>query len=437
MSQANQSEGEETASYSEEEVMDVEEIGADSERERAIEAILSESEILENKETPRQRKGKQRVRSSPLIKSPSHAPSSTEGMMWKVLAKLTEEVKSLKRPQAIQQGSGETPKRAKITVSDTGTAYDRPSSSRQAQPSENETQLSSGTVKQLSSAQSKQLKTAKNDQLSSDTRERQLSSAAMHEEQDDDAVVIHDDENDDPLRIEQEEFQQGLDHSGDDESSDEEDAGNDDIFEDMVGAIDIQGEEETPGPALLQVWADKINLAWKTKINKTALNSTMLKYKIPSNCEALKVPSMNKDIWNLLNKWQRKADLNLSSCQRNLLKAVSAVLKLHENFTTLPRSTRQLAMQTTVDVVSLLGKVNRELASKRKISARPALLGDYKSLATTTEVSDANLFGDNLTQDIKDVNTEKDSGSNIIWIQAVWQSTWCESWCIRLQCRIL
>ena len=85
------------------------------------------------------------------------------------------------------------------------------------------------------------------------------------------------------------------------------------------------------------------------------------------------------------------------------------MLKLHENFTTptLPRSTRQLAMQTTVDVVSLLGKVNRELASKRKISAHPALLGDYKSLATTTEVSDANFFGDNLTQDIKDVNIRR------------------------------
>ena len=55
MSQGNQSEGEETASYSEEEVnMDVEEEG-DSERERAIEAILSESKILENKEPARQR----------------------------------------------------------------------------------------------------------------------------------------------------------------------------------------------------------------------------------------------------------------------------------------------------------------------------------------------------------------------------------------------
>ena len=64
-------------------------------------------------------------------------------------------------------------------------------------------------------------------------------------------------------------------------------------------------------------------------------------------------------------------------------------------------------MQTTADIVSMLGKVNREMASKRKISARPVLLGDYKSLATTTEASGENLFGDNLTQDIKDVNIRR------------------------------
>ena len=52
MSQNNPSEGEETASYySEEEVptMTIEQQEDDSERERAIESILSESEMLEGK----------------------------------------------------------------------------------------------------------------------------------------------------------------------------------------------------------------------------------------------------------------------------------------------------------------------------------------------------------------------------------------------------
>ena len=69
---------------------------------------------------------------------------------------------------------------------------------------------------------------------------------------------------------------------------------------------------------------------------------------------------MNKEIWRLCDKFQRKNDINLAQSQRCLVKATTGVLNLHEHFAKLPRATRQLAMQTTADVVSLLGQVNRE-----------------------------------------------------------------------------
>jgi hypothetical protein len=171
------------------------------------------------------------------------------------------------------------------------------------------------------------------------------------------------------------------------------------MFENMVGAVDIQGDDEVPGVPLAQIWADKINLAWTTKIGKTAQNFLMQKYRTPSNLNKLKVPQMNNEIWKLCNKWQKKADLQMGAAQRTLIKVVSAVLQLQNSTASLMSiATRQVAMQTTADIVALLGKVNRELAAKRKISARPVLSGDYKSLATTTKVSGDNLFGDTLTQ---------------------------------------
>ena len=94
----------------------------------------------------------------------------------------------------------------------------------------------------------------------------------------------------------------------------------------------------------------------------------------------------------------------MSASQRALVKAVTAVLKMHDYFSNQPRSTRQIAMQTTADIISLLGKVNRDITQKRKVAARPCLQGDYKNLSTSTSVTD-NLFGDNMTQDIKDINT--------------------------------
>ena len=213
------------------------------------------------------------------------------------------------------------------------------------------------------SATSTQLRSAKREQLSTvKPPTSQLRSSAnvtrkqrnIPETEPEDTVSIQDNDVDDPLQAELQQQQ----HDVEEDSSDEED--DDGLFENMVGAIDIQGEEEVPGLPLTQIWADKINLAWKTKIGRTAHNSLLQKYKTPSNLDALKVPTMNNEIWKLCNKWQKKADLNMSASQRTLIKVVAAVLELQSSFTSaMNRATRQVAMQTTADVVALLGKVNR------------------------------------------------------------------------------
>ena len=181
---------------------------------------------------------------------------------------------------------------------------------------------------------------------------------------------------------------------------------NDNIFDDMVDSIDIQGEDDLPGEPLPQTWADKVNLAWKTKLAKGVFNVLLQKYKTPSNLTEFKVPKMNSEMWRLIGKWQRKADLSLSGSQRSLMKAATAVLKLHDYFVDMPRSTRQVAMQTVADITSLLGKVNRDITLKRKTMIRPALKGDFKTLSTSTTATE-NLFGDNLTQAIKDIQVKR------------------------------
>ena len=61
--------------------------------------------------------------------------------------------------------------------------------------------------------------------------------------------------------------------------------------------------------------------------------------------EKLKVPQLNTEIWKLCNKWQRKADLNMSAAQRTIIKVVSAVLQLQNSMTVgATRATRQIAL---------------------------------------------------------------------------------------------
>lgn len=415
----NENSSDETSSYSEEEVMEVDDGG--DENELAIETILEENERLEEEENAfleTKRKGKQKA-----PKSPSSSPDINV-QMWKELKRLKQQMNSLKRPRENDVSSnakGESSAKKNKMDIDVATrpAFHHPGSSKDT----NERQLSSAKPKQLSSATSSQLRSViKGKQLSSSAQSSQLSSAtskpktvvkSLASQNDDNELDIHEEDVEDPLRIEAEEIQRtGNDNDDVDDVSSDEDIDDieeegENIFADLVKAVTIEGDKEKPGPPVDDDWAEKINSAWKTKMNKLSHTHMLQKYKIASNLNALKVPSVNKEIWKPLSKWQKKADLNMTSCQRSLISAVSAVMKLSDYIGSLPRATRQIAMQTAADIVSLLGKVNRELMTRRKISARSVLVGDYKTLATTTEVSEENLFGDNLTQDIKDVNIRR------------------------------
>ena len=259
-------------------------------------------------------------------------------------------------------------------------------------------------MKQLSSASNK-LSPIKNSQQLSTAKLKQVSPAKKPTEPDssEEEIELHAENDNDLLAQEvNEENMEG--ESSEDEGQD------DNIFDDIVGAINIGGDDELlSGEPVPTSWAEKLNTAWQTKIPKASLTTIQQKYKTPSNLTSFRVPKMNKDIWDLCTKWHKKADLTMSASQRALVKATTAVLKLNDYLSNQERSVRHIGMQTTADIVSLLGKVNRELSLRRKHATRPVLKGDYKKLANSTSVTE-NLFGDNITQDIKDINTKRRIG---------------------------
>jgi hypothetical protein len=435
----------ETESYSEEEVEQCERSENELEQEVAIKAILSESENLEQQqatesdhehdsETPaptKVNKGKHKAK--------KQRKRSVDTSFWEVLSSIQSDIKSLKQKRSHPEDAedvdgqmGANVKVKKVKVVSCSAPSDRPSSSKtglkQLSTVNSDEQLRSAKDQQLSPAPGQQLSPAKSKQLSTATK-RQLSpargqqrrvrqkspEAEVRTDANDDTVDIdvEDSSEDDPL-LQEVNLQQnnmnvnvnpnpGAVDESDGESSDEND---DDFFQEMVGAIDIRGDEDVPGAALVESWASKINLAWTTKVPKTTMTSLLTKFRTPTNLTDMRVPRMNKEIWRLCDKFQRKNDLNMAQSQRCLIKAATGVLNLHDHFATLPRGTRQLAMQTTVDIVSLLGKVNREVVSKRKMLIRPNLKGDFKYLSSSTNTTE-HLFGDNLTQDIKDIQVKR------------------------------
>ena len=366
-SNSNSSSDDETISY-DEEVMDVDVDAQEPESTQAtanevIATILDESEKLEQEAKSPRNRGKQRV---------SKRDESYKQNFAKLISDMQAEINSLKRSRRSESTSAAAPsKKVKIDIDNNSGAFDRPSGSGYKKPSSTSKQLSSVTKKsQLSSATvTKQLKTANQTRLSpkkvspeerpQGSVEESTHDVAEQIIENDDAITIQAGENDDPLV---QELHDNAVSDVDMENSTEDEE--DDIFEDMVEAIDIRGEDDLPGEALPETWAAKINLAWKTKLAKSAFNVLLQKYKTPSNLTAFKVPKMNSEMWRLIGKWQRKSDLSLSGSQRALVKAATAALKLHDYFGEMPRSTRQVAMQNTADIISLIGKVNRDITLK-------------------------------------------------------------------------
>ena len=422
------SDSDETVSYSEEEVdfqMDVDDEDVAEPNvtpNTALATILNESEELEKKSendtvnNGSNSKGKQKMPRLRRMAPETNNNTSEETGLWKALAKIQNELSSLKRKSTGEEDQEreqeKSKKRAKISVTNTA-AFDKPQSSKTFREGEIP-QSSSNTKKQLSSANRKHsVPASKKNQLSTEQTNKQLSSVqsqptatvsnsdveADSDQNDDELDLDVGQSGDDPLLDEQAELQ-AIDNA----SSEEEEE--DGILDEMATAIDIRNDDEFPGLPLPVKWAKKVNEAWKTKVSKATLNILMRKYPTPSNLTEMKVPRMNKEIWRLIGKWQRKSDLSLSATQRYLMKAATTVLKLIDYIPNNPSSEKQVAMQTAADIITMMGRVNQELVSKRKTMVRPCLKGDFKTLSTSTKVTE-NLFGDNLTQDIKDVQVKR------------------------------
>ena len=310
---------EEIVSYSEEEVDEHQDsdLGeGNTENDAAIAAILEENEQLE-KEVPTQEKrtasGKHKA---PKVAANQTVVQTSSTDQFESLRLLQEEVNALKRSK--KNPESVSSKKQKLDVDAAGPQCSKTGSSLTTESKQLRLRVRPSTSKQLSSGDKIQLSPGKTVQQLSSAKSKQLSSAktptaalpSLDDQSDgsgDDELAIHPHADDDPLALEVNAKSEG-------ESSDEE---GDDIFEDLVGAISIGGDDELlTGEPLPTTWATKLNTAWKTKIPKASLTVIQQKYRTPNNLTDFRIPRMNKDIWDLCSKWHKKADLNMSGSQR-------------------------------------------------------------------------------------------------------------------------
>lgn len=90
--------------------------------------------------------------------------------------------------------------------------------------------------------------------------------------------------------------------------------------------------------------------------------------------------------------------------QRNLISALSGVIKIIKNVLNEDANKKEL-VQISSDIAGLIGQASKDIAFKRKLFIKSALKDEFKDLVSTGDNNKLTekLFGDNLSQNIKDL----------------------------------
>ena len=145
---------------------------------------------------------------------------------------------------------------------------------------------------------------------------------------------------------------------------------------------------------------------WGKKYVYEQLKAVWAKYPTPSNiAESLVAPELNPEIKNLLEKYQVKSDMKFRGIQKSLIKWVSATLHLNDiiSKSDLSVDLKTDSLQTCIDVTAIMSQASTEMSIKRRGFCKAAIQPDYKDLCSRTQPITKNLFGDNVTQDMKDI----------------------------------
>ena len=95
------------------------------------------------------------------------------------------------------------------------------------------------------------------------------------------------------------------------------------------------GQTEETGPTLSENLAEIISKVLKKIMPVDKLKALLDKYPRPDNISPLISPTVNNSIWQKLKHETRKADIRLGQIQDNVVKTVTATVKVVEKLSNL------------------------------------------------------------------------------------------------------
>ena len=171
--------------------------------------------------------------------------------------------------------------------------------------------------------------------------------------------------------------------------------------EDVLGSLKVFfNKEEVLGAPVRGETAAIVNAGLRSIVSLDREKELTAKINRPENCEGLTVPKINRDIWDILPRGSREADLGVQRTQFLLHKGITPIVQLMDN---LLRKEDRTNLKLAADSFKLLAMTSCQLSQKRKDLVSLDLEPPYKRLCSATNPVTSNLFGDDLPKLVKDI----------------------------------
>lgn len=158
--------------------------------------------------------------------------------------------------------------------------------------------------------------------------------------------------------------------------------------------------------------AKVVNSGIRAQIDRNAAKDMCSKYQRPENCEALKVPKINKELWNTssLVKSSKERDKNFQTAQKYLNQGMIPLVQLMDK---LLKSEESEEFKLARDAFQLLAYAHRDISNLRRQLIKSVVSEKYKQLCNDSTPLTENLLGDELEKQIKTMDEMRKVGKDL------------------------
>ena len=132
----------------------------------------------------------------------------------------------------------------------------------------------------------------------------------------------------------------------------------------------------------------------------------------PDNCKALVKIKVNSLVWNVLRPQTRSQDVQMQNVQEALVKGSVLITKLADKLGSL-QDVDQETISLATDALAILGHSNKLLNQKRRDMIKPDICESYKHLCSPTTLLTSQLFGDDCSKNVKDIQDVNKVGNTL------------------------